>query len=172
MDVVRKSGGNNGKRHLLISGYNTDIEHTCDPLFKMPKDEAKRCAVSVHYYNPSTFAILTEDASWGKSAYTWGTKADFTEMDKQMDMLKKTFVDKGIPVIIGEYGCPKENKDEASVRRYLSKVCDSSLSRGGICPVLWDITGLHYDRDKCVVTDKTLQKTLVGLKNKYSKKNK
>ncbi|MDE7294765.1 MAG: glycoside hydrolase family 5 protein [Oscillospiraceae bacterium] len=172
VDVVRKSGGNNGKRHLLISGYNTDIEHTCDPLFKMPKDEAKRCAVSVHYYNPSTFAILTEDASWGKSAYTWGTKADFAEMDKQMDMLKKTFVDKGIPVIIGEYGCPKENKDEASVRRYLSKVCDTSLARGGICPVLWDITGLHYDRDKCVVTDKTLQKTLVGLKKKYSQKNK
>ena len=52
VNIVRKSGGNNKKRHLLIAGYNTDIELTCDPLYKMPDDPAGRCAVSVHYYTP------------------------------------------------------------------------------------------------------------------------
>ncbi|MDE5564123.1 MAG: glycoside hydrolase family 5 protein, partial [Oscillospiraceae bacterium] len=30
VDTVRSSGGNNGERHLLISGYNTGIDVTCD----------------------------------------------------------------------------------------------------------------------------------------------
>ena len=32
VDIVRNSGGNNKKRHLLIAGYNTDVELTCDEL--------------------------------------------------------------------------------------------------------------------------------------------
>ena len=44
VDIVRASGGNNAKRHLLISGYGTDIDLTCDPLFQMPQDPANHCA--------------------------------------------------------------------------------------------------------------------------------
>lgn len=54
VDIVRESGGNNNKRHLLIAGYATDVALTCDGAFKMPDDPAGRCAVSVHYYTPST----------------------------------------------------------------------------------------------------------------------
>lgn len=167
VDIVRASGGNNEQRHLLISGYNTAIDHTCDPLFKMPYDPANRCAVSVHYYTPAGFAILTEDADWGKASPTWGTEADYAELNSQMDMLKTTFVDKGIPVIIGEYGCPKENKEEESVRRYLTSVCEAALSRGGICPVMWDITDLQYNRTSCEMSDKELHSQLLEIKEKY-----
>ena len=58
VDTVRSSGGNNYGRHLLIAGYNTDVQLTCDPLFKMPYDYMYRCAVSVHYYTPSNFCII------------------------------------------------------------------------------------------------------------------
>src|SRR5574344_2771550 len=61
--IVRNSGSHNATRLLLIAGYNTGIDTTCDSLFKMPTDPANKCAISVHYYTPSTFAILTEDAS-------------------------------------------------------------------------------------------------------------
>lgn len=71
--VVRSSGGNNSKRHLLISGYSTSIDLTCDPLFKMPFDSEKCCAVSVHYYTPSSFTILEEDTDWSPMRSTWGT---------------------------------------------------------------------------------------------------
>ena len=74
VDIVRASGKNNGKRHLLIAGYNTDIDLTCDKLYKMPADPENRCAVSVHYYTPATFAILEKDASWGKAQTTWVMK--------------------------------------------------------------------------------------------------
>lgn len=170
VDIVRNSGGNNAKRHLLISGYNTAVDLTCDPLFRMPNDPAGRCAVSVHYYIPSTFAILEKDAEWGSSAYTWGSNAELAELNKNMDLLKSTFVDRGVPVIIGEYGCPTNNKEAASVRRYLSAVCEQALKRGGICPVLWDITNLHYNRSTCQLSDRTLHDNFVSYGAAYTEK--
>ena len=167
VDVVRASGGNNPKRHLLISGYNTSIDLTCDPLFHMPDDPANRMAVSVHYYTPVGFAILEEDASWAKARSTWGTDADFQELNQQMDLVKSTFVDKGIPVIIGEYGCPTVGKDPASVRTFLSSVCKAAYERN-MCPVLWatpqsgdhpdDPINGHYNRTTCQLSDPELKK--------------
>lgn len=163
VDVVRSSGGNNPQRHLLISGYNTDIELTCDPLFKMPVDPANRMAVSVHYYTPAGFAILEEDADWGKASSTWGTDAEIAELERNMDLMKTTFSDKGIPVIIGEYGCPKKNKEEASVRKFISSVCKEAYTRG-MCPVLWDITDLHYDRKNCKMFDEEMLNSMMSVK--------
>lgn len=146
VDLVRSSGGNNGKRHLLIAGYATDVELTCDEEFKMPNDPESRCAVSVHYYTPSTFAILDKDASWGKARSTWGTDADIAELERLMDMVKTTFADKGIPVIIGEYGVSTGNKTSEQVVNYLASVCRAAYERG-LCPVLWDVQGGGlYDR--------------------------
>ena len=170
VDTVRSSGGNNAERHLLISGYATDIELTCDPLFKMPNDPANRSAVSVHYYTPAGFAILEEDADWAKNRTTWGTQDDFSELNRNMDLLKTTFTDKGIPVIIGEYGCPKKNKEADSVRLFLSSVCESALSRNGICPVMWDITELHYDRKNFKMYDTELKQKFAELVDKYVEK--
>ena len=171
VNIVRNSGGNNSKRHLLISGYNTDITLTCDPLFKMPDDPAGRMALSVHYYTPAGFAILEEDADWGKASSTWGTEAEIAELERNMDSLKTTFTDKGIPVIIGEYGCPKKNKEPESVRKFITSVCEASVSRNGICPVLWDITDLHYDRTSYKMTDEELGKQLIEIKDKYFKQD-
>lgn len=160
VNVVRSSGGNNALRHLLIAGYNTNIAHTCDPLFRMPQDPAGRCAVSVHYYDPSTFTILSEDADWGKSQYSWGTAEDLRVLAQNMEQMRTTFVDQGIPVIIGEYGTGKVNKDPASVNLYLISVCQAARERG-MCPILWDVTGLHYDRDACTMVDPALMEGLL-----------
>ncbi len=158
VDTVRASGGNNDERHLLISGYKTDITLTCDSLFEMPDDPMNRCAVSVHYYTPAGFAILEEDADWAECRETWGTEADFTELETNMNLMESTYIDNGIPVIIGEYGCPKNNKDADSVQLFLSSVCQEAYERQ-MCPVLWDITDLHYDRTNCCLYDQELRAT-------------
>ncbi|MDE6852701.1 MAG: cellulase family glycosylhydrolase, partial [Lachnospiraceae bacterium] len=165
VDIVRNSVGNNPERHLLIAGYATDIDLTCDNLFEMPDDPENRCAVSVHYYTPSYFAILEEDTDWGKARSTWGTDADFEQLNHYMDMMKATFIDNGIPVIVGEYGCPKNNKDEESVRLFLTSVCKAAYERQ-LCPILWDITGLHYNRDTCQMYDSQLKKSLQEIVNR------
>jgi endoglucanase len=155
VDIVRASGGNNATRCLLIAGYGTDIDLTCDDYFKMPKDSvANKLMISVHYYTPSTFTILEKDADWGKSAYTWGTTAEINQVKTDFNKVKTKFEDKGIPVIIGEYGSTKVNKDEKSVRLYIETVCKSAYDMG-FCPMLWD-PGTHYSRNDTKFRDSEL----------------
>lgn len=163
VDIVRASGGNNPLRHLLIAGYNTDIDLTCDELFVMPSDTANRCAVSVHYYTPSTFCILEKDASWGKAQSEWGSEEDVELLTHYMDMLKENFADKGIPVIIGEYGVSTGNKTPETIRLFLSSVAKEAYKRE-LCPVLWDITGVFYDRNQCTFKDSLLLEQLMAAK--------
>lgn len=156
VDIVRASGGNNETRHLLIAGYCTDIDLTCDELFKMPNDPQNRCAVSVHYYTPSTFCILREDADWGKLQTTWGSEADVKQLEDNMEKMKTNFVDKGVPVIIGEFAvCEKDVKELDSVRLFTASVVKEATKRR-MCPVLWDTTGNFYDRNECKFIDETL----------------
>eukprot|EP00833_Pecoramyces_ruminatium_P000204 jgi/Orpsp1_1/1174236/evm.model.c7180000049372.1 len=144
VDIVRKSGGNNKNRHLLIAGYCTDIDLTVDSAFKMPNDSSNRMMVSVHYYTPSTFTILEKDEDWGKFAGTWGTDAEVNTLIADFDKLKKRFVDNGIPVIIGEYATVLTNKEKASVHKFLF-TCAQYATSLGICPMLWD-NGDFFDR--------------------------
>ncbi len=164
VDTVRASGGNNAARCLLIAGYNTDIDLTCDPLFKMPNDPQNRCAVSVHYYTPSTFCLLREDADWGKLQTTWGSDSDVEQLVKNMDKMKETFVDKGVPVIIGEFSvCEKDVKEVESVHRFITSVIKEATQRK-MCPVLWDVTGDYYDRTNCKFIDQDLLKEMMAAK--------
>ena len=164
VNLARSSGGMNAERLLLIAGYQTDIGLTCDPLFKMPADPAYMCAVSVHYYTPSTFAILDKDADWGKCQKTWGTPKEVSELALNMKKMKTSFVDKGIPVIIGEYGCPDKNKDLESVQNYLRLVCLHAY-KNGMCPVLWDTPGGRYNRKTCKMADNIIQENFQNVVN-------
>lgn len=144
VDVVRGTGGNNFSRHLLISGYNTDVELTCDELFGLPSDPAGRLAVSVHYYDPSTLTVLEQDADWGKAKTDWNS-ADIAELERKAALLKKRFIDNGIPVIVGEYGCFGKNKAREVIESYLLDV-SSRMYAIGACPILWDTCNDEYDR--------------------------
>ncbi len=156
VNLVRASGGNNADRHLLIAGYATDVELTCDEAFVMPKDTAGRCAVSVHYYTPANYCVLTENTSWASVKTTWGTTEDKAELQKNMSLLKSSFVDKGIPVIIGEFGVIMDNKDKEDAIGFLTSVAEASVNYG-MCPVLWDITCDYsfYNRKNCAMSEYT-----------------
>jgi len=143
VNIVRASGGNNGERHLLIAGYDTNIGYTSDPMFKMPADPKSRCAVSVHYYDPFGFTHINTDGEWTAFIGTWGTQADINSMNTEINKMKTNFVDKGIPVIIGEYGFAAKLNDArgrtlAQVTNYTLKVAETIYTRN-MCPVLWDI---------------------------------
>ena len=158
VDIIRGQGGNNGKRHLLIAGYNTDIDRTCDEMFRMPDDPAGRCAISVHYYTPSTFCLIEKDESWGKARTKWGHKSDIAELERLMGKMKETYVDKSIPVIIGEYGAvtPAAGRSDFQRRRFNLVVAEYAYS-SGMCPVLWDTMGTFYDRYECKLKDQEMK---------------
>lgn len=139
VDLVRSQDNNNAKRHLLIAGYITDVDLTCDPLFKMPEDPMNRCAVSVHYYSPSSFAIADDSTTWATPRTFWGTGADYTELKTQMNKLKTTFVDNGVPVIIGECASASRlNKEASELVRYNLAVIGEAVDNE-LCPVIWDV---------------------------------
>ena len=143
VDLVRKSGGNNDKRYLLLAGYWTDIDRTIEGGIKMPEGD-DRTMLSVHYYSPSTFAIADLTSTWGYQE-TWGTDEEFDYLEGQMQKLKENYVDKGVPVIIGEYGATVKDKDLKSVVLYISSVMKSAREHG-MCPILWD-AGSCIDRE-------------------------
>lgn len=134
--LIRGSGGNNGTRHLLIAGYWTDIARTCDSRFKMPDDPAGRCIVSVHYYTPWEFCTTNIHN-------TWGTDAEVKQMEDLYGMMKTNFVDKGIPVIIGEYAA--SGNDKASCVFFIEKMV-KLCSDYGMAPFYWD-NGGQVDRN-------------------------
>ncbi|MCX4257206.1 MAG: glycoside hydrolase family 5 protein [Oscillospiraceae bacterium] len=136
VDLVRNSGGNNGSRHLLIAGYWTDIARTCSGSFKMPSDSAGRCIVSVHYYTPWEFCTTNIHN-------TWGTDAEVKQMEDLYGMMKTNFVDKGIPVIIGEYAA--SGNDKASCIFFIEKMV-KLCSDYGMAPYYWD-NGGQLDRN-------------------------
>lgn len=134
----------------------------------MPYDPSDSCAVSVHYYTPSTFCILTEDTDWGKARADWGNDADIQELQANMAMVKERFIDNGIPVIIGEYGVATANKASETVNLFITSVCDEALKIGA-CPVLWSVTDEHYDRTNYRLYNDDLQSQFDELNERYGK---
>lgn len=162
IDTVRKTGGNNAKRLLVVTGYNTDITKTCDPLFALPTDPTPhRLFISVHYYTPWPFCGMTEDADWGKMALTWGDDKDRAELERLFGMMAEFSNKHDIPAFIGEFGVT-EKKESASRVRYLSAVFETALAKKMV-PVLWD-TGNDFSRRPPYAPSGDLHQTLENLK--------
>ena len=134
VNLIRNSGMQNDKRYLLLAGYWTDIDNTCTAEYTVPEDD--RIMVSVHYYSPADFAIADLSTTWGYRE-TWGTESDLKYLKGQFEKLKTSFVDKGIPVIVGEYGVIDKNKDEED-RIYWFECVTKTALEYGCCPVVWD----------------------------------
>lgn len=139
VDVVRATGGNNATRFLLIAGYGTNIDQTCDDRFQMPKDTAdSKLMVSVHYYDPWSYC----GASSAASATKWGTVSDYEYMDQQLAKMTK-FTEAGYGVVIGEYGalpCSDGLKDNTLA--YHTAFLDA-CTKYNLTNCLWDCSGLY-----------------------------
>ena len=139
VDVVRATGGNNATRFLLIAGYGTNIDQTCDDRFQMPKDTAvSKLMVSVHYYDPWSYC----GASSAVSATKWGKVSDYEYMDQQLAKMTK-FTEAGYGVVIGEYGalpCSDGLKDNTLA--YHTAFLDT-CTKYDLTNCLWDCSGLY-----------------------------
>lgn len=135
VDLIRSTGGNNPKRHLLIAGYWTDIARTCDSRFAMPNDPEGKSIVSVHYYTPWQFCTTNIQNEWGSGS-------EQRQMEDLVGKMKTNFVDKGIPVIIGEYAASGNDLDSCIffIEKFV-KLCTDN----GMAAFLWD-NGEQVDR--------------------------
>jgi endoglucanase len=154
VNAVRSTGGRNHYRFLLVQGFNTNIDHTIN-FFVMPKDAIdNRLMVEVHYYDPYNFTINSNSTitQWGKNATdpkkteTW---ANETWANNQFNKMKTKFIDKGVAVILGEYGViartnlgsPALNAEHAQYRKYYMEFITGSIVKHGLVPFYWDNGG-------------------------------
>ncbi len=161
IDTVRKTGGNNARRLLIVVGYSTDIKKTCARAYALPKDTIPgRLFISVHYYTPYQFCGLNEDADWGKMMPTWGTADDVKQLEQLFDAMKGFCTRNDIPAFIGELGVTL-TKESASRLRWMSAVMNAAVSRRMV-PVLWD-TGGELSRHEPYAASPDLLQTLKNL---------
>jgi endoglucanase len=150
--TVRATGGNNAKRHLVVQGYNTNIEQTLKHAV-VPKDTvANRLMMEVHYYDPYDFTLNGESKVWqwgaiAKDAAATQTWADEPWVEQQFGAMQERFVDHGVPVLVGEYGAyakPQFPGMKTYVDHWIRQVT-GSMRKHGLVPMWWD-TGALIDR--------------------------
>lgn len=134
LDEIRRSGGNNKQRLVLIPGYaaspwQEQIEH-----ISIPADEM--IAISTHGYVPYTFTEQ-EVADGGDSVFDGDEQA---LIDYIFDNLNSRFVSNGIPVVMGEWGTVDKgnSQDRAAYARYYQ----SKANDIGIVTIVWDNNAL------------------------------
>jgi endoglucanase len=156
VDTVRRTGGNNSSRWLLVPGWNTNIDYTAGNYgFVVPTDQYRspsipgneqRIMISVHYYSPWDFAgeengTITQ---WGRGATdpsrksTWGQE-DY--LDAQLKLMYDKFVVRGYPVVVGEYGAIDKTSADSSNNRYradFARAIVSTSKRYGAATFYWD----------------------------------
>ncbi len=152
VDAVRATGGKNVTRYLGIPGMCGGwelIDH-----MKLPKDPtAGRLLVSVHCYEPGDFTSEYTNEDGSLSYYTeWGHTAaedkkspngrNEEDLDAIFRGLKEKFIDKNIPVYIGEYTCTNRATDRAEAfRRYYLEYFCKSATDNGLATFFWDNSG-------------------------------
>ena len=116
VDTIRATGSNNRGRLIMCPGYDASIDGATVSGFKLPTDisgNKNRIAVSVHAYSPYNFAMNIDTSKGATSTYSSSIKE---ELQSLFSTLKSNFRDKGIPVVIGEFGSTDKNNTAERVK--------------------------------------------------------
>lgn len=187
VNAVRATGGRNSHRVLVVQGPITNGELTYNLMNTLPTDLVpNKLMVEIHNYTPATFTIVTDaDVSWGKMVYYWGAgnhstiepdrNATYGQEDEILDefqKMKRKFVDKGIPVMLGEYATwrrteglgkpvPKDMAMHNKSVDYWSYYVTKQAKVHGLVPFWWEI-GFMLDRAKNVVKDQAMLDAIIA----------
>lgn len=186
VNAVRSTGGRNSYRVLVVQGPTTNGELTYNLMNTLPVDPVpNRLMVEIHNYTPATFTLVLDgDVSWGKMIYYWGAgnhstiepdrNATYGEEDEILDefqKMKQKFVDKGIPVVLGEYATwrrtanlgkpvPQDMDMHNKSVDYWATYVTKQAKAHGLLPFWWEI-GFTLDRANNVVKDQALLDAII-----------
>ena len=142
VDAVRAAGGQNATRWLGVPGYAASPGFTIAGL-ELPKDHtgANRLMVAVHDYDPYNYTLSDPlVAQWGHTADPAKRCSDTDEQNviAVFDQLKAAYLDKGVPVYLGEMGCSRHaDADYPYQKYYMEYFCKGAADRG-LPMFLWD----------------------------------
>lgn len=139
VDAVRATGGNNATRWLGVPTYCASPSTKFIGAFKLPTDPANHTMLAVHCYDPYDYTLDANCMSkrWG---HTMGNSWDEKAVKDVLATLFSNFINKNIPVYMGEFGCSMRAYNTADWRcekyylEYFVKACKTY----GIPCFLWD----------------------------------
>jgi endoglucanase len=148
---IRKSGGNNATRMIIMPTLNTNFaQENSKALYDtIAKLNDKNIIATVHYYSIWMFSANLGITGFDEETNEGKGDTPRAEIDTMFDVLKNTFLDKGIGVLIGEYGLlgydagmeVNQQGEELKYYEYLNKKARDNNT----CLMFWD-NGSGIDR--------------------------
>lgn len=141
--AIRAIGGNNSKRLVMLPTYcASSDEPKLAGWQKIANDDM--IAVSIHAYVPFQFAYEGAQTSWNDDL-KYQLKGFF-------DNYKKYFLDKGIPVVIGEFGAT--NMGNTYDREQYAAAYAGYGKEYGIPCIWWDNNRFDYGKENFGIFDR------------------
>ena len=126
--------GYNAERALMIPGYAASSSNAPMMAIKIPEwngQQAENIIVAIHSYTPYDFCLSDTQVNFNK-LFTNHT----TPIDMVFYSIKGMFLDKGIPVVMGETGAT--NKDNTIARENWAYYMGKKAATYGIPIIIWD----------------------------------
>ena len=126
----------------------------------MAKDVLEnRIMMEMHCYDPWDFAGDVKFQYWGQPYKEFDIASYCQEdyFDSQFSALKAKFVDKGIPVVMGEYGANRHSisdVNKVNSRAYYLEYVTRAAKKNGIVPFYWDNGGMGDGQDEFGLFDR------------------
>ncbi len=142
LDAIRANEGDT-KHWVGVPTYAASIDGI--ESLVIPEDAAGKVMVAVHCYDPYDFC-LKNDSIWGHTL-TGNAKSEQAIIET-MYRLRTHFIDRNIPIYIGEFGCSEHLVPwHNAVRRYYLEFYCRTANKFGIPVMLWDNMNLvpHVD---------------------------
>lgn len=149
IDVVRATGGNNAKRHLIVQTYVCNPDFGLDGGLIVPTDAEGNgndyMSVEFHYYTPWDYAGECKYNFWGEPYKEKGeaSPSDEKTMADFLDKVVATWGSQGLGLVMGEWGVTDRQKAgqtdliHENITYYCRFLIRETLKRG-ISTFVWD----------------------------------
>jgi len=132
LNAIRATGGNNTKRHLMMSTWAASTIPTAMNDLVIPNNDEK-VIISLHSYFPWQYA--------GEATATWGSAQDKLDLQGELDQIRqKWVVEEGRPVILGEWGTIDMNPLQGRIE-YAEFYAKQAANRD-LLTIVWDDGGM------------------------------
>lgn len=158
VNTVRATGGYNTYRNLCVNTFSAGTLDITLKNFVMPSDRVDgHLMVQVHSYKPANFC----SADLSRATYDFGSEEDIAEVAQEFSRIKQYLLDKGYPVVLGEFGSfPTKDRPDKARGHHAAEYLRRSLALG-IAPMYWYNPMDYHQRSAGTWTYPELKDSLV-----------
>ena len=136
VDTIRTNPkGNNAERCLMVPGYAASSSRQAMSAITFPTvngEVVNNLIISVHGYVPYDFCLSDNWADFDPT-----NKSHTSGIDSMFSNMQKLFIDKGIPVVLGETGATNTNNNLEARERWAYYI-GAKAAAYGIPTLIWD----------------------------------